>query len=72
MSKTHMSMTRMSMTRSDGATASDGPRPGPPPLNAGIRRHLGLSLRSLYAEFLSEPPGTRIEALLTRLGKSKP
>lgn len=66
-----MSKTRMSMTPSDGATASDGPRPGPPPLNAGIRRHLGLSLRSLYAEILSEPPSTRIEALLTRLGKPK-
>ncbi len=67
-----MSKTRSSNICSDGASVPSGPRPGPPPLNAGIRRHLGLSLRSFYAAFLTEPPGTRIEALLSRLGKSKP
>ncbi|MCJ2034144.1 hypothetical protein [Methylobacterium sp. J-068] len=61
----------MSKSRSDCSHTTDAARPGPPPLNAGIRRHLGLSLRTFYADMLSEPPGARIEALLTRLGKMK-
>jgi hypothetical protein len=61
----------MSKTRSDGSSTADAARPGPPPLNAGIRRHLGISLRSLYAEILSEPPSSRIEAVLARLGTPK-
>jgi hypothetical protein len=62
----------MPKTRSDCSPKAEATRSGPPPLSAGIRRHLGLSLRTFYAEILSEPPGARIEALLARLGKPHP
>lgn len=61
----------MPKTRSDCSPNAEAGHSRPPPLSAGIRRHLGLSLRTFYADVLSEPPGARIEALLARLGKAK-
>jgi hypothetical protein len=61
----------MSKARSDNSSQADAARSGPPPLNASIRRHLGSSLRTFYAEVLSEPPSARIEALLARLDTPK-
>lgn len=46
-------------------------RAGPPPLSPSVRRHLGKSLRSFYAETLSEPVSERFEALLARLETPK-
>lgn len=38
-----------------------------PPLSPSVRRHLGKSLRSHYADSLTEPVGERLEALIGRL-----
>lgn len=61
----------MPNTQSDRAPQDGASRSGPPPLSANIRRHLGLRLRSLYADILVEPLDARIEALLARLGKPR-
>ena len=59
---------RDSGTGADARTAHSGP----PPLAPNIRRHLGLSLRTLYAATLAEPVDDRIAALLDRLGEEPP
>lgn len=38
-----------------------------PPLSPSVRRHLGKSLRSHYADSLTEPVGERLETLIGRL-----
>ena len=38
-----------------------------PSLSSTVRRQLGKSLRSYYAESMNEPVSERIEALLARL-----
>ncbi|GJE46933.1 hypothetical protein [Methylobacterium soli] len=45
--------------------------PPVPPLSASVRRHLGRSLQIFYAEALSAPVGTRLEALIARLDPRK-
>jgi hypothetical protein len=42
-----------------------------PPLAAGIRRHLGRTLRSHYADSLAAPVSQRLEALIAQLAKPK-
>jgi hypothetical protein len=42
-----------------------------PPLAAGIRRHLGRTLRSQYADSLAAPVSQRLEALIAQLAKPK-
>lgn len=61
----------MTKTQSDDERNGQARRAAAIPLNAGIRRHLGLNLRSLYANSLVEPMGERIESLLTKLGRDK-
>lgn len=46
-------------------------RPATPTLGPSVRRHLGHTLRSFYAEIVADPPSARLEALLARLGKGK-
>ena len=41
------------------------------PLSAGIRRHLGQNLRTLYADTFTAPPTQRLEALIAQLAKVK-
>ncbi|MRI53435.1 hypothetical protein D8770_05630 [Methylobacterium sp. DB1607] len=38
-----------------------------PPLSPSVRRHLGKSLRSHFADSLTEPVGERLETLIDRL-----
>ncbi|MER2263714.1 hypothetical protein [Methylobacterium oxalidis] len=38
-----------------------------PTLSPGVRRHLGQSLQSFYADALTAPVSPRLEAVLTRL-----
>ena len=38
-----------------------------PPLSPGVRRPLGKSLRSHFADSLTEPVGERLETLIDRL-----
>lgn len=45
--------------------------PDVPPLAAGIRRHLGRTLRSHYADALAAPVSQRLEALIAQLAKPK-
>lgn len=61
------------MTKMQPDDGQDGRahRTRPAPLSASVRRHLGLNLRSLYADSLVEPVGERIESLLTKLGRRK-
>ena len=40
---------------------------GAPPLSPSVRRHLGKSLRSHYADSLTEPVSERLETLIGRL-----
>jgi hypothetical protein len=61
----------MPKTQSEYASRPDGAPPATPTLGPGIRRHLGHTLRTVYADILSDPPGARLEALLARLGKGK-
>lgn len=61
----------MPKTRSEGSPAPEAARAAAPSLSPGIRRHLGQSLRTFYAGMLADPPGTRLEALIARLGKAK-
>jgi hypothetical protein len=42
-----------------------------PPLAPGIRRHLGRTLRSHYADSLAAPVNQRLEALIAQLAKPK-
>lgn len=42
-----------------------------PPLTAGIRRHLGQTLRAHYADSLAAPVDPRLEALVAQLTKAK-
>ncbi|MCJ2063462.1 hypothetical protein MKK63_12165 [Methylobacterium sp. J-088] len=42
-----------------------------PPLAPGIRRHLGRTLRSQYADSLAAPVSERLEALIAQLVKPK-
>lgn len=42
-----------------------------PPLNAGVRRHLGQNLRALYADSLAAPVSERLEALIAQLDRPK-
>jgi len=55
-----------------GAKAPLKPDTAPPPLSAGVRRHLGKNLRSFYADTLTEPVSNHLEALLARLEKPTP
>lgn len=59
----------MSKTHTDRAEPVKSVAPGPAPLSPSIRRHLGRTLRVVYADALAEPVGQRIEALLDRLDK---
>lgn len=45
--------------------------PAVQPLSPSVRRHLGKSLRSFYAESFSEPVSERLEALLAKLDVPK-
>lgn len=47
--------------------AETKPTSGTPPLSPSVRRHLGKSLRSHYADSLTEPVGERLETLIGRL-----
>lgn len=47
------------------------PNSAPATLNAGVRRHLGQNLRSLYADSLVAPTNQRLEDLVAQLSKSK-
>lgn len=40
-----------------------------PPLSPSVRRHLGKTLRSHFADCLTEPVGERLGALIASLGK---
>lgn len=42
-----------------------------PSLPAGIRRHLGQTLRAQYADPLAAPANPRLEALIAQLTKTK-
>lgn len=42
-----------------------------PPLSPSVRRHLGKSLRSHFADSLTEPVGERLESLIGRLDTPK-
>lgn len=46
-------------------------KPASPPLNAGVRRHLGQNLRTHYADSLSAPVSQRLEALIAQLDRPK-
>lgn len=48
-----------------------GRRHAAAPFGPGVRRHIGRTLRGIYAETLTAPPGERIEALLARLDDRK-
>ncbi|KQO67826.1 hypothetical protein [Methylobacterium sp. Leaf89] len=61
----------MPKTRSEYSSGADGVRPTTPTLGPSVRRHLGHTLRSFYAEIVADPPSARFEALLARLGKGK-
>ncbi|MCJ2125026.1 hypothetical protein [Methylobacterium sp. J-077] len=41
-------------------------------LSPSIRRHLGQTLRAVYADALAAPIDQRLEALVKQLGKPKP
>ena len=71
MPKTFLSKSSMPKARSGYASGADAARPATPTLGPSVRRHLGHTLRSFYADILSDPPGARLEALLARLGKGK-
>jgi hypothetical protein len=47
------------------------PHSDTPPLSPSVRRHIGKSLRTHYAETLAEPVSERLEALLARLQAPK-
>lgn len=61
------------MTKMQADDGRDGQarRANPAPLSASVRRHLGMSLRTLYAGSLVEPVSERIESLLTKLGRTR-
>jgi hypothetical protein len=40
-------------------------------LTAGVRRHLGQNLRTLYADTLAAPANQRLEDLVAQLSKPK-
>jgi hypothetical protein len=40
-------------------------------LSAGVRRHLGHNLRTLYTDTLSAPADPRLEALVAQLSEPK-
>ena len=61
----------MPKTRSEYSSAADAVQPAAPILGPSVRRHLGHTLRTFYADILADPPGARLEALLARLGKGK-
>ncbi len=42
-----------------------------PPLSPSVRRKLGASLRSFYADAMSEPVSERLEALIAKLENRK-
>lgn len=50
---------------------SESEPPAKPPLSAGVRRHLGQNLRTLYADSLSAPVSERLEALIAQLDRPK-
>lgn len=60
-------MSKPKPERPDEASATMGV----PPLAAGVRRHLGQNLRTLYADTLAAPPTQRLEALIAQLDKAK-
>ncbi|HEV2541718.1 MAG TPA: hypothetical protein VGU70_03020 [Methylobacterium sp.] len=47
--------------------AETKPASAVPPLSPSVRRHLGKSLRSHYADSLTEPVSERLETLIGRL-----
>lgn len=47
------------------------PVAGAAPLSAGVRRHLGQTLRTHYADALAAPVNQRLEALIAQLDKPK-
>lgn len=47
------------------------PAAGATPLSAGVRRHLGQTLRTHYADALAAPVSQRLEALIAQLDKPK-
>ena len=49
--------------------AKTGPAARPAPLAAGVRRHLGQNLRTLYADTLAAPPSQRLAVLSAQLTK---
>lgn len=57
----------MAKIQLDARTELPPQRADIPPLSAGIRRHLGKTLRSHYAATLTEPVSERLEALLAKL-----
>jgi hypothetical protein len=71
MSKSSIPKSSIPKTRSDYSSGADAVRHATPMLGPSVRRHLGHTLRSFYADILSDPPGARLEALLARLGKGK-
>ena len=52
---------------SEGAAASPAAS-----LSPSVRRHLGQTLRSAYADTLAAPINQRLEALVQQLAKPKP
>lgn len=56
-------------------SSPDEQPPATPPLSAGVRRHLGRNLRSLYADSLSaplsDPVSERLDALIAQLDRPK-
>ncbi len=59
------------MTKTVSETKPAADTSAVPPLSPGVRRHLGRTLRSHYAECLTEPVGERLATLLTRLAKTR-
>ena len=47
------------------------PAPAVAPLRPGIQRHLGRTLRGVYADTLTAPVPPRLDALVAQLDKPK-
>lgn len=56
------------MTKPATETKPTAAQPAPP-LSPSVRRHLGKTLRSHFADCLTEPVGERLGALIASLGK---